>query len=146
LQAGALGIMEIRMEHTDGLGRPAEVWVDGVLLTVCDGISEPGRPVGPGELTNVKLQYVSQQGYSLADYRADNDGKRKELDPVRRWTYVGYGQIVSIMPVVVDFGTVQMEDANWTSDESMVGQYVAVPIDRLEIVPANQPDWPEDMR
>ena len=133
------------MEHTEGLGRPAEVWVDGALLNVCDGISKPGRPVRPGSMDAAALQYVSQQGFSLAHAVVGNRSRKKYLDPVRQWTYVGYGQVVSIMPVVVDFGLLQMEDANWTTDESLIGQYVAVPIDRLEIVPVNGPDWPEDI-
>jgi hypothetical protein len=39
-----------------------------------------------------------------------------------------------------------MEDANWTNDESLVGAYVRIPIDRLEIVWASETDWPEDAR
>lgn len=133
------------MEHTEGLGRLAEVWVDGTLLSVCDGVSRADRPTGPGVMEGVRLQYVSQQGVSLARAAGENRGKKKYLDPVRQWTYVGYGQVVSIMPVVVDFGLLRMEDANWTTDESLLGQYVAVPIDRLEIAPSNEPDWPEEI-
>jgi len=137
--------MEIRMEHTEGLGRLAEVWVDGTLLNVCDGLSRPGRPAGPGPLDDARFQYVSQQGFSLAQAVIADRSRKKYLDPVRQWTYVGYGQVVSIMPVVVDFGLLRMEDANWTTDESLVGQYVAVPIDRLEIAPSNEPDWPDEI-
>jgi len=133
------------MEHTEGLGRLAEVWVDGTLLNVCDGVSKPDRPVRPGPMDGAALQYVSQQGFSLAQAVVGNRSKKKYLDPVRQWTYVGYGQVVSIMPVVVDFGLLRMEDANWTTDESLIGQYVAVPIDRLEIAPSNKPDWPEEI-
>ena len=137
-------MMEIRMEHTDGLGGLAEVWVDGTLLSVCDSVSLADRPTGPGLMQDVRLQYVSQQGVSLALAARENRARKKYLDPVRRWTYVGYGQVVSIMPVVIDFGLLRMEDANWVTDESLVGRYVAVPIDRLEIAPANEPDWPEE--
>ncbi len=51
---------------------------------------------------------------------------------------------VSIMPVVVDFGLLQMEDANWTTDETLVGKCVCIQIDRLEIVPAIAPDFPKE--
>ncbi len=138
-------VMEIRMEHTEGLGGLAEVWVDGTLLSVCDGVSVADEPCRPGLIESVQLQYVSLQSVSLALTAAENRSNKKYLDPVQQWTYVGYGQVVSIMPVVVDFGLVQMADSNWVTDESFVGRYVAVPIDRLEIVPANKPDWPEEI-
>ena len=31
------------MEQTEGLGRLAEVWVDGMLLEVCDSVSTAER-------------------------------------------------------------------------------------------------------
>jgi hypothetical protein len=46
------------------------------------------------------------------------------------------------MPVVIDFGLLQMADANWTTDERLVGRFVRVAIDRLEISPALEQDWP----
>jgi len=35
-----------------------------------------------------------------------------------------------------------MEDANWTTDERLVGQWVQVPIDRLDLSPAGESGWP----
>ena len=55
------------------------------------------------------------------------------------------GQVTAIMPVTIDFGLLQMEDANWTNDESLVGRHVMIAIDRLELVSADQPDWPEEI-
>ena len=132
------------MEHTDGLGREAQVWVDGELLTVCDSISAPGVPCPPGVLPDVALSYASLAGFSWDQAVAGNPGRRMLLDHVRRWTYTGYGCVVSVVPLVlVDFGLLRMEDSNWTTDESLVGRFVRVPIDRLEITRAYRPDWPE---
>ena len=128
------------MEQTHGLGRQAEVWVDGHLLTVCDGVSRAGRRCPPGVLEAVKFTYVSDEGASWADALGGNPGCKKRLDPVRGWSYTGYGQIVSVMPVVIDFGLLQMEDANWATDEGFVGRFVKIPIDRLDIGPAGQGD------
>jgi hypothetical protein len=125
--------MEVRMEHTEGLGRLAEVWVDGTALLVCDGVSPPGRRTPPGVLEDVEFAYMTAEGFSWDRAAGANRSKRKQLDHVRRWSYVGYGQVVSIMPVVVDFGLLTMEDANWSSDEGLTGRFVAIPIDRLEI-------------
>ncbi len=134
------------MEHTDGLGKTAEVWVEGNLLCVCDGFSSKENRCPPGPLENVKFSYVSNQRTSWAEAVTGNRTDRKLLEPVRGFSYTGYGQIVQVMPVVIDFGLVQMEDANWSSDEGLIGCYVRVPIDRLEISCAVENDWPKDMR
>ena len=138
--------MEVRMEHTAGLGKLAEVWAGARLLTVCDGVSAPDRPRSPGVLENVEFRYATMSGFSWPEAVGGNPDRKKDLTPVRRWSYVGYGQILSVMPVVIDFGLLRMEDANWTTDDGLVGEYVRVPIDRLEIVPSREPDWPEGAR
>ena len=135
--------MEVRMEHTEGLGGLAQVWVDGRLLTVCDGVSGSDRPRPPGVLEGAAFSYMTAGRVVWDRAVRDNPGKKKLLDPVRRWSYVGYGRVVSVAPVVIDFGLLQMEDANWTTDESLVGRFVMVSIDRLEIAFANAPDYPE---
>ncbi len=134
--------MEVRIETTRGLGKQAEVWVDGNLLTVCDGISSRNRRCEVGPLEKVKFSYVTEEGISLESTFADNPAKRKYLDHVRGWSYVGYGQIVSIVPVVINFGLLQMEDSHWVTNDELIGRYVRIPIDRLEINPASQPDFP----
>ena len=134
------------MENTEGLGREAEVWLDGHSLRVCDSISRPQKPCPAGILRDAKFTYASMSGFSWEKALGSNPSNKKLLDPVRRWSYVGFGQIVSIMPVVIDFGLLQMEDANWSNDETLIGRFVKVPIDRLEISQAREPDWPEEMR
>lgn len=136
--------LEVRMEYTEGLGREAQVWVNGELLTVCDGISLLDSPVRPGELDSVKFSYMSAEGFSWDQAICGNRGERKMLQHVRGPAYVGYGKVVAIMPVVIDFGLLQMADPNWTTDEYLVGRYVKIHIDRLEISPDHQPDWPDD--
>jgi len=134
------------MESTNGLARTAEVWVGGSLLTVCDGVSRPHRPCPPGLLDDVKFSYMTAEAFSWQEAVRGNPSGRMRLDPQRRWSYVGYGRVVRVAPVVIDFGLLEMEDANWTTDEGLVGRFVRIEIDRLEIVPAEEPDWPEDMR
>ncbi|MFB3893639.1 MAG: hypothetical protein ACE15C_16625 [Phycisphaerae bacterium] len=138
--------MEIRLESTEGFGKPAEVWVEGTLLTVCDNLSAPSRRQAPGVVENVKFSYMSSEGFTWEDAAAGNRKHNKTLAQVRGWTYEGYGRVVSIMPVVIDFGVLMMEDGNWTTDECLIGQWVKVPIDRLEVGPGSTPDWPEKAR
>ena len=126
------------MEITRGLGQEAQVWVDGHLLVVCDGVSRPDKRCRPGVLEAVKFTYVSDEGFSWDEAFRGNPGCKKRLDPVRGWSYTGYGQIVAIMPVVIDFGLLRMEDANWATDEGFIRRFVKIPIDRLDIGPADQ--------
>jgi len=128
--------LEIRMEQTAGLGKQAEVWVDGRLFVVCDGISTRQKRCPPGLIESARFVYVTDEPVSWEDAARSNPSRRSSIDHVRDWCYVGYGRVESIMPVVIDFGLLKMEDANWTNDESLVGKYVRISIDRLEIVPA----------
>ncbi len=126
------------MEHTEGLGRAAEVWIDGALLTVCDGISPRGRRTPPGPLEGVKFQYTNDEAFTWDLAKRRNKTKNVSLEPLTGWSYFGYGRVEQIMPVVIHFGLLRLEDATWTTDETLVGQYVGVPINRLELVPAEE--------
>jgi len=130
--------MDVRMEHTRGRGRQAEIWVAGELLTVCDGVSSGDSPTPAGLIEGVRLRYMTESPVALSGTVKENPRLRKGLDHVRSWAYTGYGQVVSIMPVTVDFGLVTMEDPNWATDESLIGRYVKVAIDRLEIEPGDE--------
>ena len=138
--------MEVRLESTDGLARQAEVWVNGHLFVVMDEYSEPDDQATPGVLEDAKFVYLTDAAFTWGEAAAGNKARRKQIEPVRGWRYVGFGQVLQIMPVVIDFGLLQMEDANWTSDEMLVGRFVRVPIDRLSIRRAGEDDWPEDAR
>ncbi len=136
----------MRMEHTEGYGQPAEVWVDGTLYTVCDNISSPGQRTRPGLIEGAEFQYHNEEGYSWDDAVAGNPSHRIVIEPVKGWGYVGFGRVEQVMPVVINFGQLRMEDPNWSTDERLVGQFVRVPINRLEIVPRVRPDWPENFK
>jgi len=135
--------MEVRMESTRGLGREAEVWVGGHLLTVCDGVSDPAHKCLPGLLENVAFSYVAVEPVRWDEAAKANRGEKKSLNHLRGWSYQGYGQVISVMPVVIDFGFLKMTDPGWTTDEDLVGCYVKLMIDRLELSPAYQSDWPK---
>jgi hypothetical protein len=128
--------MDVRMEHTEGRGRAADVWVDGALLRVCDEFSPPGQRTRPGLIEDVAFRYTSEESLGWEWAMRGNPSKKLTLEPVKNWSYLGYGRVVSVMPVVIDFDLLRMEDPNWSSDESLVGRFVRVPIDRLELVPA----------
>jgi hypothetical protein len=138
--------MEIRLESTAGLARQAEVWVDGTLLTVMDEYSRAGEKTPPGLLGDAKFVYMTEEAFAWDGAARGNRAARKLIDPVRAWRYVGYGQIVQVMPVLIDFGLLTMEDPNWSTDEHLVGRFVRVAIDRLSLTRAAPPDWPANAR
>lgn len=137
--------MDVRLENTRGLGKLAEVWLDEQLLAVCDNISDPDRRRPPGVLESVSFRYTSDEPVNWPDALAGNRGRKQQLMHVEGWTYIGYGQVVSVMPTIIDFGLLTMTDPNWTTDEHIAGKYVRIQIDRLELIPASKADWPEGM-
>ena len=134
--------MDVRMEHTRGRGRQAEVWVADELFTVCDGISSAESLTPAGPMEGVRFRYMTESPVALSSTVKENPRLRKGLDHLRSWAYTGYGQVVSIMPVMIDFGLLTMEDPNWATDESLIGRHVRVAIDRLEIEPGDEEPSP----
>jgi hypothetical protein len=123
--------MEVRLESTEGFGGSAEVWVGGTLLCVMDQYSEPHRAATPGLLPDARFLYLSNERVAWEEAAAGNKQRRQGLDPAGSWRYVGYGRIVDVMPVLIDFDVLTMEDPNWSNDNTLIGRYVSVPIDRL---------------
>lgn len=60
----------------------------------------------------------------------------KEIKLVRKgdWSYEAYGKVLSINPVVIDFGEFELNTGNWTNDSKVVGEFVYWKIERLDIL------------
>jgi len=138
--------MEVRMEHTEGFARKAEVLVDGESLIVCDGVSTPARRCAPGVIESVKFSYPSLEGFQWSRAVRENPSHKIRLEHVRGWSYVGFGRVVSIMPVTIYFGMLELEDPNWSDDENLTGKYVKVPIDRLDLSVDDGKQWPKELK
>jgi len=139
-------VMEVRMEHTEGFARKAEILLDGESLIVCDGVSSPEFRCEPGVIDNAKFSYPSLEGFQWSRAVRENPSHKVRLEHVRGWSYVGFGRIVSIMPVTIDFGALELEDANWSDDENLVGKYVRVSIDRLDLSVDDGKQWPDELK
>ena len=136
---------EIRMEHTEGLGRTAEVWVDGALLTVIDGLSTREQRTEPGELENVSFRYDCDEGVDWNQAVLENPQHRVAIEHVKGANYTGFGRVEQVMPPIIQFEQLRLQDPNWTTDEGLVGLYVRVPIDRLTLIQTPKEDWPEGL-
>jgi hypothetical protein len=66
-------------------------------------------------------------------FNGNKDKQKKLVKSNRDWSYEGYGQIISINPIVVDFGDLELELGEWTHDERVVGEYIYWKIDRLDL-------------
>ena len=119
--------------------------VDGESLTVCDGVSSPEQRRGPGVLEKVKFSYPSLEGFQWHEAIRENPSHRVRLEHVRGWAYAGFGRVLSIMPVTIDFGTLTLEDPNWSDDDALIGKYVRISIDRLDMNVDDGGQWPEEL-
>ena len=137
--------MEVRMEHTEGFARKAEVLVDNESLIVCDNVSTPEVRCCPGVVENVRFSYPSLEGFQWSQAIGENPSNKVRLEHVRGWSYVGFGRVLSIMPVTINFGLLELDDPNWSDDERLVGKYVKVSIDRLDLSIDDGKQWPEEL-
>ena len=138
--------MEVRMEHTEGFARKAEILLNNESLIVCDSVSTPEQRCMPGVIDNAQFTYPSLEGFEWPQAIRDNPSSKVRLEHVSGWSYIGFGRVMSIMPVTIDFGILTLVDPNWCSDERLTGRYVKVSIDRLELGVADGNQWPEDLR
>ena len=47
--------------------------------------------------------------------------------------YYAYGKILSLSPIIADFGDIKLSIGDWTHDERVIGEYIYWKIDRLDI-------------
>ena len=138
--------MEVRMEHTEGFARKADILLGEESLIVCDGVSTPEVRCSPGVIENVKFSYPSLEGFEWSRAVRDNPSNKVRLERISGWSYTGFGRVVSIMPVTIDFGMLELEDPNWSDDENLAGKYVKVSIDRLDLSVDDSRQWPEELK
>ncbi len=138
--------MEVRMEHSEGFARRAEILLDDESLIVCDSVSTPEDRCNPGVIENAKFSYPSLEGFQWSEAIRDNPSNKVRLERISGWSYMGFGRVLSIMPVIIDFGMIKLEDPNWSDDEKLTGKYVKVMIDRLDLSIDDGKQWPEELR
>ncbi|MCD4784350.1 MAG: hypothetical protein K8T10_11065 [Candidatus Eremiobacteraeota bacterium] len=85
-----------------------------------------------GEIIEVELSQI-EAGFDWEETFSRNNQKKKCLINIGNWSYDGYGQIISINPVVVNFGCFPLELGDWTNDKRVIGEYIFWKIDRLDI-------------
>lgn len=128
--------MNVALLRTEGYGRAAEIEVDGSRLTVVDGISRAEAPASPGPIENPKFDVVFVvPGSWRRAIEANPDGERK-LEPQWGWRYLGFGRVVALDPVRLDFGALVLELSLPPAEDRKVGDSVCLAIDRIRLARA----------
>ena len=102
-------------------------------LTVMDEFSHFSADSLPkaGEPCEVEFSPYLDDDESWEDIFAGNPDKLILLEQIEGWCYRAFGKIISVNPVVVDCGLLQVEGVVCSTDTRLVGEYVAFTISRL---------------
>ena len=87
-----------------------------------------------GEVVDIDFSYI-EGDVPWEDRFSKNKDKRKCLIHKWNWAYDGFGQIVSINPVIADFGEIRLDIGNITNDSRVIGEYIYERIEQLNIFP-----------
>jgi len=121
-----------RFISTDGPYLEARVEVDGIRLCVMDEFSVDERNIPkPGAEFGFEFAPCLEDEESWESIFSGNPHQRIGLEQLAGWRYRAFGRIVSIDPVVVDCGLLQVEGVVSTHDPKVIGEFVAFTISRL---------------
>ena len=126
--------MNAELIHTEGCGLEAEVVFADTKLTVMDAFSAPEKMHDPGPLEDIEFCANEFSDLSWEEIFQGNPTKEKKLVLLSGWSYLGYGEIVSINPTSVDFGIFTLEAGPRTNDARCIGEFVKLHIDRLDLL------------
>ncbi len=87
-----------------------------------------------GEVIDADLHHL-EGNVSWEERFSKNNSRLKSLVHTGDWSYDAFGQIISINPVVADFGDIKLELGNFTHDSRVIGEYIYERIERLDICP-----------
>jgi len=111
----------------------AIIEVNGQRLTVMDEFSLFLADSLPktGELCEVEFNTYLDEDETWEEIFAGNPDKLGLIEQIEGWRYRAFGKIISVNPVVVDCGLLQVEGVVCSTDPRLIGEYVAFSITRL---------------
>ena len=125
--------MLVNIIQTEGHDLEAVIDVQGCRLRVCDGVSSPEGPLAPGSLVDVDFGWLGLEDASWEEVFRRNRERRIGLEPLGGWSYSAYGRVVSVDPVRVDLGIIEIAGPVHSHDARLIGEYVAWQVDRLDM-------------
>ena len=125
--------MKVVLKRTEGYGLTADIEVDGQPVAVVDRVSAPDCALEPGPIAHPHFEVVALEFRSWERAFEDNAAREKKLHHQWGWRYLGFGELVSIEPdaVAVDLGVLTLRLRFDGADPAWLGEYVAVPIERI---------------
>src|ERR1041384_5667478 len=106
---------EFQLLSTEGYGLRARFKLDGKEYGAMDDFT--AFPPSSLDWSAPEFGILRTTEQSWDSMFQGNPERRKELIPKGHWSYDGYGQIISVRPVVVDFGDFQFDVGDFTSDQ-----------------------------
>ena len=85
-----------------------------------------------GEEFEVELSAQLDEEESWESIFSGNPDHHKKLVRIAGWSYRAYGEVLSIDPVLVDCGVIQIPDVFHSHDPRVVGSFVAFTVTRLD--------------
>ncbi len=89
-----------------------------------------------GSISNIEIDFLEDEEMSYETFFTYNINKEMKIVPFdnSRTSYYCYGRIISVNPIVIDCGDIQLDYGEFTSDKKVVGEYVYFVIARLDIL------------
>lgn len=125
-------MVRARLISTAGPYLEAQIEVDGVVFTVMDEFSVSTRTaLKPGEEFDYEFSAELLEDEEWEQIFSCNPDGKVGLVPLGSWRYRAYGKVISVNPVIVDCGLLEVEGVVSSHDPALVGENVAFTISRL---------------
>lgn len=122
--------MKAKFISTEGDFLEAKIEIHDQIYSVMDDFN--GSRFTSGDDLKIRLsEYISDEFQWDAIFNA-NHKKVKKLEHIRSWSYFALGQIISVSPVIVDCGIIQIKNPFSTNDPSCIGEFVGFTVARLD--------------
>lgn len=125
--------MLVQVIKTEGHGLEAVINLAGHQLHACDWASPHDAPLAPGSAVEADFDWLGTDDATWEDIFRANPEHKVKLEWLGGWKYRACGRIVSVDPVRVDVGIMELAGPVESHDRSLVGEYIAWDIDRLDV-------------
>ena len=122
--------MKVTLVRTEGPGRQATLNIKGRDYCVRDGFSWSAERTG--QEFDVNLSTELDDSWSWEDMFSANSDQKIGLEPLKGYSYLAFGRILSIDPVRIDCGLFVEERAIYTHDTRIIGDFVGFKITVLD--------------
>ena len=85
-----------------------------------------------GDVVTIEFYAVGCPHEWEVTFSKNKEEKLKLVQSNETTAYDAYGKIISINPVIADFGDLKLNIGNWTNDDKVIGEFIYWKIHRLE--------------